>query len=431
MLARPFLALVLVSLSLPLAAQTTAPLESFEALRSALAKNPADLPARLSLARLYAEAGSHAQATAELEEALRQSPAHLEASLLLAGLLLEQEAAGRAVTILEAARSAHPDSATVLFALGQAHLALAQPEESEARFRGAVALDPGFAPAWLALGEALAEKPGQGPAALETLEKYRELEPDDPRGHRNVGKIHQQLNQLEEAAADFRRALALDPNDAEAHFRLAAVLARLGRAEEAAAARQRFQELEQRRTDERMQGLAFTNALRDGQRLARQNRLGEAAAYFEEALKLRPQSDVARSMLAKVEHSRGNLAAARQNIDAAIAANPLNAEYRYVRGLILLSLGESAAAEEELALAGRLAPFFGDTFNQLGHLAARRGDWALAAHRYEEAVVAEPGEAAYHMNLAGAYQRLGRESDAEKHRQRFRELTAAASKEKP
>ena len=46
-------------------------------------------------------------------------------------------------------------------------------------------------------------------------------------------------------------------------------------------------------------------------------------------------------------------------------------------------------------------------------------------------MAAEPGEAAYHLNLAGAYPRLGRESDAERHRQRFRELTAAASKEKP
>ncbi|MGH9805259.1 MAG: tetratricopeptide repeat protein [Candidatus Acidiferrales bacterium] len=429
--ARLLLALSLLACSPPIAAQPGRPLDTFAALRAALEKNPADIRARLSLARLYSHAGSYAQAVAELEEALRHSPAHLEASLQLAGLLLEQEAEARAVAVLEAARAAHPESAAVLFALGEAQRAMAQPEKSEEYYRAALALELDFAPAWLALGEALAEKPEQGAAALETLEKYCALEPGDPRGHRALGKIRQQLNQLEEAAADFRRALALDPDDAEAHFRLAAVLARLGRADEAAAARQRFQELEQRRTDERMQGLAFTNALRDGQRLARQNLLAEAAAQFEQALTLRPGSDVALSMLAKVEHSRGNLAAARHHIEAAIAANPLNAEYRYVHGLILLALKEDSSAEGELALASRLAPFFGDAFNQLGHLAARRGDWPLAAQHYKAAVAAEPDDPAYHLNLAGAYQRLGRAGDAEKHRQRFRELTAAASKEKP
>jgi tetratricopeptide (TPR) repeat protein len=393
--------------------------------QAALLLDPRHVPSRVLLAELYAAAGTPSLAEAELREALRVAPGDAEAALGLARLQLALEAPGRAVEVLEAARKTHPADARILYLSGRAHAAAGDSLTARARLEAAVMRDSGLAPAWLALGTLLALAPEEIERARSALERAAALEPSGAEAHGALGALHLRSGDTEKALVHLGRAVELAPGDPESHYRLASALARAGREAEAEREREVSGRLRAAEEQKRREDLAFTAAFRDGQALAVGNRLSEAAAKLTEALRVRPDSDTANAMLAKVLFSRRDYPAAARHIARALETSPANGEYHSIHGMTLQALQDWSEAEQALRLAADLAPRIGDVFNQLGNLAARRQAWAEAVERYRRAVTVEPDEPAFHLNLANAYDALGRPEEAAAHRKRHRELTAA------
>jgi tetratricopeptide (TPR) repeat protein len=106
--------------------------------------------------------------------------------------------------------TANPDATRAKSLYKQAFGLFARNElaESIARYREAIAVDPGLAIAWNGLSLALA-KQGDLDAAIDAAEKLVELEPDDPLSHTNLSRILMQKGLIPEAEDAKARAMSL------------------------------------------------------------------------------------------------------------------------------------------------------------------------------------------------------------------------------
>ncbi len=90
-----------------------------------------------------------------------------------------------------------------------------RPRAAEARYRGAIAIDPGFVRAWGNLGSALAEQ-GQVDAAVAAYESALDRDPKYAEAMVNLAAIHVGTGNREGARTWLRRALEVRPGDPRA-----------------------------------------------------------------------------------------------------------------------------------------------------------------------------------------------------------------------
>jgi tetratricopeptide (TPR) repeat protein len=152
--------------------------------------------------------------------------------------------------------------------------------------------------------------------ALEPLQKYIAQRPDDPYAHFQLGYAYAGLKRLEEAKAEFSRAIALDPKMAPAHLNL---------------------------------GLALM-----------ESDPGGAADSFRRAADLQPAESRPRFLAGFALEHAGNLTQAIEQYGAALAIAPKNYEYHFALGRALLRAGDAPGAEEHfreaVAARGDAAP---------------------------------------------------------------------------
>ena len=71
--------------------------------------------------------------------------------------------------------------------------------------------------------------------AIAQYQKALEINPDYMEAHNNLGNAFARLGRFEEAMAQYRKALEIKPDYVEAHYNLGVTFARLGRIDEAIA----------------------------------------------------------------------------------------------------------------------------------------------------------------------------------------------------
>jgi Flp pilus assembly protein TadD len=150
--------------------------------------------------------------------------------------------------------------------------------------------------------------------ALELLERHRRLVPGDFQVLADIGRCLSGLKRLPEAEAILRQALE-GQDDANTHYDLGFVMDRTGRMEEAIAEYQRALALNPNHKD------ALNNL---GVDLARQGRMGQAASRFERLITLDPDNADAHTNLGVVLLAQGNRVRAAEEFRAALELNPRN-----------------------------------------------------------------------------------------------------------
>jgi TolB-like protein/Flp pilus assembly protein TadD len=142
-----------------------------------------------------------------------------------------------------------------LYLQGRFHLArltAADLQASVGYFRQAVALDPGYAQAWLGLSDVLFRSTIAGqvpplehyPQARLATEKALEIDPSLAEGHAMLGRIAFWFEwDWAASEARFIRAIELNPNDAESHLGYAHLLSSTGRHDRALTEIRRAREL--------------------------------------------------------------------------------------------------------------------------------------------------------------------------------------------
>lgn len=288
-------------------------------MRELIAKHPARADAHDMLGLLLGRKGADSnQVLAEFREAIRLNPNYAEAHNSMGLVLAQTDDDDGAIKEFREAARIRPDYAEAHANLGSA-LMLTDVESAIPELEKAVALDPASVEALFNLAEAYGNSPSHGTAnQIETLRKVVSMAPTFARGHLALGKALLHDGKIDDAVTQLREATRLDPSSGEAHYQLGLALARAGKQAEATAEVQKGRQLSA--ADDRNQNAALD--VSEGRAAFQKGELQEAAAKFQHAIKLAPDSAIAHHYLGIVLEKQGDTAEAIASYQKAVSLNP-------------------------------------------------------------------------------------------------------------
>jgi serine/threonine protein kinase/tetratricopeptide (TPR) repeat protein len=275
-------------------------------------------------------------------------------------------------------------------ALGALHSSLgpADPEAAITMLKRAVTLDPRFALAHAALGEAYLAlyRSSKDPVAVEqavaACKEAGRLNASLPQVQVTLGMISMTTGKYEEAVTALKSALELDPSDAQA-------LVELGRA------------------------------------YARLKKAPDAEAAFTKAIALRPDYWLGYSRLARFYWLQSRHPEAEQQYRKALELTPDNHLLLNDLGALYFDLSRSDEARLMFERSARAKPNY-IAYSNLGTLASRRGDSRDAVAMFERALAIDDHDYVLWGNLGIEYQHIpGEETKA---RQALSKAIALAEK---
>jgi protein O-mannosyl-transferase len=221
--------------------------------------------------------------------------------------------------------------------------------------------------------------------------------------YNNLGSSYLESGRLDDAAAQFQKAVDVRPDDVEAHYNLAVALADMGRREEAMTHDRRALEIDPR-FEKAHNGL--------GDALLQAGDTGEAISQFQAALAIRPNFPEAEVNYGNAMLRTGRVEEAIAHFRRALEIDPGNAEAHSNLGSALLATGkkDEAVAHFERALA--INPIFSTALVNLGNVRLLEGKPEAAATLYQRALQVSPRLAEAHNGLGVVLQQEGRLDDA-------------------
>ncbi len=308
---------------------------------------------------------------------------------------------------LARAVDANPQDAKLQNAYGIALQQQGRVDESLARFRKALQLEPKYADAAHNLALALVAA-NRAEEALEVLNKYPSAGADY---YTLKGNVFAALGRLPDAVVSLRRAYELAPDNPDSTYDFAVVLLKVENSDEAAAvlrnARKRFPRSAKIHSASGM--LAYLNG---------QN--AEAAREYEAAIKLEPEAADLWAALGDVYAVTDDATKAEAAYSRSIKLDPGSSEYLVKAGRNLLKLQRVTEAEGAFLKALAIDPQDAEAHFELGKLAAARGDNRSAIGHYESAVRAQPSLNAAWYQLGLSYRRDGQAAKAAEALEHFR-----------
>lgn len=344
---------------------------------------------------------------------------------------------------------AAPESAAKIGRLGEAFHAHELHGEAIACYRRATELAPDD-PRWPYLA-ALATAEGDLEASVAPFARAAQLNGASPTPvpavHVNFGDVLVQLGRGDEAAAEYRRALALEPatphalyglarvesaggdleaavghleaaaalpaHNAEVHGLLAQLYRRLGRGEEAELAVLRSGAGRAARTADPIVAAMEREAVstqaigRRGRRDADAGRYAEAEAAFRKVIELRPPKARDLSNLGGAVAAQGRLDEALDLYDRALEIDPEETYTLNNRGLTLAERGDLEAAAASLGRALEIDPAYAEAHVNLALVRSRQRRHAEAAEHYRAAIEQEPSRVAAYTGLGTSLAAVG------------------------
>jgi tetratricopeptide (TPR) repeat protein len=258
-------------------------------------------------------------------------------------------------------------------------------EAALASFAEATRLDPSYAAAHAAQGEALWSR---------YVESRR---PEDARAATEAGTT----------------ALRLDPNSAEVRYTLAVTLAGSGQLTAALEEMQRALAIRPTFEDARVQL---------GRVLARLGRIDEALAEFRAVSALRPNNAAPYTAMGTSLYEAGRFAEAAAAFERVTALQPDNVVAHQQAGVAFQAHGDEDRALAWYGKALAIRPY-AQAYSNIGAIHHQRGDYDKAVDAYQRAIEIRPNARETHRNLGDAYTKMGRTAEAERAYRRAIALT--------
>ncbi len=146
---------------------------------------------------------------------------------------------------------------------------------------------------------------------------------------------------------------------------------------------------------------------------AHQNgRLAEAEAGYQQALRQHPGFPDALHLLGLVAYQQGDLMAALRHIEAATAARPDMALFRFNLGNVQRDAGHATAAADSFVIAWKLQPSLPGPATNLGNLYLSSGRVRDAAVWFDRALQVHTNDASAWNGLGSALRQLGQLAEA-------------------
>jgi superkiller protein 3 len=269
--------------------------DSIQLLKGMIEEESSNTSLRLQLAQQYLRAGQQEEALQELKEAKEREPGNAAVWLSLGELYLEVDDYRQAEVTLAEAWRLFPDLGGVALAYGKALVAAEKQEDAMVPLRfAATTLEDPLA-AWKELGE-LHYELKQYDQAVEAFARARALDPEDGRNLVDLGKAYYRGKDYEKALEIFLQAKLLLPEYSWAGIWLGRAYARL---EDYATAEKVY-----RRVVESDPGF-IQGYISLGDIYTRQDRNEEAILYYQKALEIDPLHDSTRRKLDRLDSIPG------------------------------------------------------------------------------------------------------------------------------
>ena len=239
---------------------------------------------------------------------------------------------------------------------------------------------------------------GEMQEAVAEYDKAIVLNPKDAAAYNNRGNAKDDLGDHAAAIEDFSQAIALNSKDAVAYYNRGNAKFRSG--EHAAAVEDFSQAI----------ALNSKDAATYYNRGVAKGHLGDYAGAienFDEAIKINPEYVETYNNRGVAKGHLGDLAAAIEDFSQAIMLNPKYADAYNNRGIAKGHLGDHAAAVEDFSQAIELNPEYAKAYNNRGIAKGRLGDHAAAIEDFNQTIALNPKDAEAYNNRGNAKGRLG------------------------
>ena len=321
-------------------------------------------------------------AEACLRNAHMLAPRDFRWPYLLGALYQTERRLDRALEAYEAALVIDPGDGALLIRTGNMHLARDEPEPARGYFERARALESTRVAALAGLAKAAAA-----------------------------------LGEHEAAVRHFEAALAEQPEASSLHYPLAIAYRELGRIDDARRHLAKRGDAEVPFPDPLAQGLLrlATGAgvhLMYGNRALRQGNVEAAIQRFEKAVAANPRSAPAHQSLGGALARQGDTEGAVRHYSASLALEPENPALHYNLGTVLVERGESEQAIRHFRAAISLAPDYHNARYNLATALAGAGSYAEAEGHYRTLLEADPSDRGTRYYLAQTLRQLGRAAEA-------------------
>jgi tetratricopeptide (TPR) repeat protein len=258
---------------------------------------------------------------------------------------------------------------------------------------------------WLALnnvGDVL-RRQGKLDEAAADFQKAITLKPDNSSAWNNLGIIFSLRGQKQAAMEYYSKAIQLNPYMTEALANLASLLAGEKRYDEALSLYQRALQINPNYIAVR---LSYADTL------VTLGRLDEAAAQFNYVLSDNPDDAGVNASLAKVLARQGRFDEAIAHSKVVVQSEPNNPVAHYNLGGILSAAGRPDDAIQQYEIALRLKPDYVAAHNNLGIALAAKGNLDAALEQFQTVLQLDPDNNLACNNVGFILDKLGRSREA-------------------
>ncbi|MBV8175419.1 MAG: tetratricopeptide repeat protein [Verrucomicrobia bacterium] len=222
-------------------------------------------------------------------------------------------------------------------------------------------------------------------------------------GYNNLGNALLQKGQVDEALAQFRKALEINPHYVEARSNLGAALFQKGQVDEAVAQYERVLEINPNHAP------ASYNL---GLALFQKGRVDGAITQYKKAVKINPYYPEAHNTLGHALLQEGQVDEALAQFQRALDINPNYVEARYNLGNALFQKGRSDEAIDQFQKALEINPNYVNAYSNLGVVLFEKGRLDEAVAQYKKAVEIDSKSFAIRYNLGNVLFEKGQLNEA-------------------
>jgi tetratricopeptide (TPR) repeat protein len=389
---------------------------SISAFNKALALASDSAAISFGVGTAYEESGEFAKAAHAFEHVSELDPKHgairarCVRDLVLAGLLTESSQLASKWRGEQTTTAAQHLEIGIVFAEARLY------NNAIAEFQTALHMEPAMAEAKYNLALAYLFDQKYEPSA--ELAKGLAAGVNAGEGHEILGLIKEERGDPIGARTEFEAAVNSDPQSADALFQLGRADLQLGKLADA----KRYFLSSSTACSERctapLIGLATAYKL--------ESHFDEAVQTVNSAIRKKPSDAVNYLYLGDIEIRANRLSDAERTLVTAIRLDPQSALARYMYAFALLKQNPGKApqaAVDSLESSIRLDPNSGLACLRLGTILARRGDYARAEGLLADAVRLEPELKEAHLQYANVLKKLGRSELATKEIIQFQALT--------
>lgn len=377
--------------------------DAFNTLQKAAKANPDNAGVKLWLARAARMKGDITTAQQNYRDAEKLNPRNPEAQAGLAEISIETHDFTTLEQLAGTAIAATPQSANPYIWRGIAEASRNDMDKADADFREAIKLDPTSSNAYLELAQLrLAQK--KEAEAKPLLEQALQYNPNSSRALRLLAAVMLSEKQGAQALTRVQAQIAKSPQNADMYTLLADLQMAGG---DSAGAGISAEHALQLNPNDSSAVIAYSRAkVAHGDTPA-------AIAKWQQWIASHPNDSQAYTLLGSLEEAQGDQSKAIDNYKKALSIQPEQPIAANNLAYLMVETGQNLDVALSLAqVARRVLPNSPSTADTLAWVYYQKGNYTSGRDLLEDAIKADPTNAAMHYHLGMIYAKLSNNSDA-------------------